>query len=97
MQQYEKKFMDIGRKVMEDDTEIEVVIDVPQAWILVNGLQLLCRHPGVSQAIKDMWTHTGRELQEAIVTLHPEAEEMIEMGWNTKFDVDENGKFINQP
>jgi hypothetical protein len=92
----EKKFMAIGKRVMSDDTEIETTIDIKQAWILVSGLQLLCRHPGVSQAMKDIWTHTGRQLQEAIVTLHPDAEELLEMGWNTDFDVDENGKPVRQ-
>lgn len=92
----EKKFMKIGTRVMSDDTEIETTIDIKQAWILVNGLQLLCRHPGVSQAMKDIWTHIGRQLQEAIVTLHPEAEELLEMGWNPDFDVDENGKPVRQ-
>lgn len=93
----EKKFMEIGKRVMSDDTEIETTIDIKQAWVLVSGLQLLCRHPEVSQTMKDIWTHTGRQFQEAIVTLHPDTEELLEMGWNTVFDVDENGKFINQP
>lgn len=93
----EKKFFEIGHRVMSDDTEIETVIDIKQAWVLVSGLQLLCRHPEVSEQMKTIWTHTGRQLQEAIVTLHPEAEELIEMGWNTDFDVDTNGDFVNQP
>lgn len=91
----EAKFMKIGTKVMSDDTEIEVTIDIKQAWVLVSGLQLLCRHPGVSPQMKDIWTHTGRQFQEAILVEHPEAEELMEMGWNTDFDVDEDGEFVN--
>ncbi len=92
-----KKFEAIGVKVMKDDTPLTVTIDIMQAWILVSGLQLLCRHPLVSQHMKDIWTHSGRQFQEAILEVHPDAEELMEMGWNEDFDVDENGDFVNQP
>lgn len=95
--QGEEKYLEVLQKVMSDDTTIELEIDIMQAWLLVCGLQLLTRHPEVSQQMKDIWTHTAREFQEVILEVHPEAEELIEMGWNEDFDVDENGNFVNQP
>lgn len=92
-----EQFVEIGVKVLKDDTPLTVTIDIMQAWILVSGLQLLCRHPGVSQQMKDIWTHSGRQFQEAIAEAHPDAEELMEMGRNTDFDVDEEGVFVNQP
>ena len=97
MDELEEKFLEITKKVMSDDTPLPVMIDIMQAWLLVSGLQLLIKHPDVSQQMKDVWEHTARQFQEAIVELHPEAKELIEMGWNTDYDVDENGNFVNQP
>ncbi len=93
----EEKYVEILKEVMSDDSPLTVKMDIMQAWMLVSGLQLLTRHPEVNQQLKDMWTHTARQFQEAILEQHPEAEELIEMGWNTDFDVDENGNFVNQP
>lgn len=90
------KFIKIAKKVMSDETPLVIEMDIRDAWMLLSGLQLLVRHPAVSQHTKDIWAHTARQIQEAIVTLHPEAQPLIEMGWNSDFDVDADGKPVRQ-
>lgn len=72
---------------MTDTSPMPVVIEVQDAHMIVTSLQLAIRHPGVSKTLKKRIEATARQLQAAIVGLHPEAEEILEMGWNTAFDV----------
>lgn len=82
---------------MSDKTPLQVDIDIMSAWLLISGLQLAVKHPGISVHMKKHLTRIGRAFQARIVEHHPEAEELLEMGWNSEFDVDENGDFVNQP
>jgi hypothetical protein len=92
----EKKFMEITAKMMSDKTPLPVTIDIMQAWLLISGLQLACRHPEMDDKMRKALTHTARQFQAAIVAVHPEADELINMGWDTSFDVDKDGNFINE-
>jgi len=62
--------------------------------ILIDNLQLANRHPGISDMMKAHVERIARKFQAAIVEKHPQADTLIEMGWNTHFDVDEYGDFI---
>jgi hypothetical protein len=90
------KYIEITRKVMSDKTPLQVDIDIVSAWLLVSGLQLTVKHPGISIHLKKQLTRIARAFQARIVEHHPEAEELLEMGWNENFDVDSDGEFVNQ-
>lgn len=82
----ERKFMEITARVMSDKTPLPVVISIMQSWLLVSGLQLATRHPSLSPYMKDHLTEIARQFQDAIVAVHPEAKEPLEMGWNAEND-----------
>jgi hypothetical protein len=91
----EKKYVAITEKVMSDKTPLQVDIDIMSAWLLVSALQLTVKHPELSQPMKSMLTKIARAFQARIAEHHPEADELLEMGWNAAYDVDKDGKFIS--
>lgn len=82
----EQQFMEITSRVMSDQTRLPVSISIMQAWLLVSGLQLATRHPGISSYMRDELTRMARQFQGAIEVIHPEAHEPLEMGWNPELD-----------
>lgn len=92
----EKKHWEVTERVMLDKTPLTVDIDIQSAWMLVSALQLTTRHPEISDVMKGILTKIARQFQGRIVETHPEAEELLEMGWNEAYDVDEDGDFVNQ-
>ena len=73
--------------VMSDHQPLNVHIDIMQTWLLISAIQLATRHPGLNTTTKTHLTQTGRAFQQAIVDYHPEAAELIEMGWHSEFDM----------
>ena len=57
------------------------------AYMLMCGLQLLTRHPDMSDAQIDAWRSFGRTLQDALAGEAPELAEMMEAGWDPARDV----------
>jgi len=90
----EDEYMKITGQVMRDKSPLTVSLSIMEAWVLVSNLQLAHRHPGTSDAMKEYVQTIAKRFEAAIVEIHPEAEPLIEMGWNPQFDVDENGDFI---
>lgn len=82
----EIRFMSIARKVLEDKTPLQTDIDIGSAWTLVAALQLATRNPGMTPDLRLRITNVGRAFQASIEVLHPEAHELLEKGWNEKFD-----------
>lgn len=91
----EKKYVEITAKVMSDKTPLQVDIDIMSAWLLVSSLQLAVKHPGLSNPMKTMLTRIARTFQARIAEHHPEADELLNMGWNEAYDVDDKGEFVN--
>lgn len=91
----EQKYIEITKKVMSDKSPLMVDIDIMSAWLLVSGLQLTVKHPALSEHMKKALTGLAHQFQARIIEVHPEAEELIEMGWNEAYDVDEDGEFVN--
>lgn len=81
-----KRYEDKVAEIMKDTTPLPVVIDIQQAWLLIAGLQLAYKHPGIGQALANHLEHVGRQFQQAIVEVRPDADELIEMGWNSEYD-----------
>jgi len=80
-------------KLMEDTRLVAVNISVADLWIMVTTLQLAWRHPGLSKAMKDQIQDFTRQISQAILVLHPEMTNLLEMGWIEEHDVPvERGK-----
>jgi hypothetical protein len=91
----EAEMLEITARVMKDQEPIQFIIHMMDAWVLVSQLQLVTRHPDISDAMRKFAEHTGHEIQKSIVAKYPEAEAVINLGWNTRFDVDRAGDFVN--
>ncbi|MAU11150.1 MAG: hypothetical protein CL607_15125 [Anaerolineaceae bacterium] len=92
----EQDDMKVVAEVMQDEDPIEVIISTQSAWLLVSGLQLVTRHPGISSHMKRAMEDIGRQFQDRLVESHPESAEIIEKGWHWEFDVDSNGRPFDQ-
>lgn len=81
-----KQDMGITRKAMSDDTPIAIDLVIHQAWMIIGGLQLTLRHPELPDTSRTMLTTIARTFQAGIVAVHPETEELLEMGWHEEYD-----------
>lgn len=88
----EQTALGIMRKVMPDETPLLLEMRIREAWFLVSALQLASRHPDMSAPQKAQLTVVGQQIQDAIVERHPEAEAVLEMGWDEQYDVAEGGQ-----
>lgn len=84
----EQTALGIMRKVMPDEKPLLLEMRVREAWFMVSALQLASRHPAMSDAQKAQLLVVGQQLQDAIVERHPEAEVVLEMGWDEQYDVE---------
>jgi hypothetical protein len=87
----EQEFLKQTARIMSDMTPVRANMSIQQTWILISAIQLASRHPGLNRSMKRVLTEIIQEHQKAILALHPEAEELLNMGWNPETDVDENG------
>lgn len=58
------------------------------AYLLMCGLQLLMRHPGMSPGLLESFERVGRAAQ-ALACDDPEVYAMAELGWSSAHDVDQ--------
>jgi hypothetical protein len=86
----EDEFMRKALPAMQDDTPLQVEIRVSDAWFLTSAVQLATRHPDMSRAQKKRMTQIARQFEKAIAQRHPEAEEVLLMGWDERYDVDKD-------
>lgn len=77
---------EIVRTCMTDERPLSVNITVKDAWILVSAIQLATRHPALSIYMKDSLFSSARMFQQQVEAAHPESHELIEMGWDIRFD-----------
>jgi hypothetical protein len=83
----QRQAMRITAQVMSDEQPLAVTISIKDAWLMISGLQLAARHPDLGTPLKQHLEQIGRQFQDAITERHPLAEQLLEMGWNTDFDV----------
>lgn len=88
----EHTFQAIALKAMTDTTMLPVEIQISNAWMVVNALQLAARHPALNAYMRASMEQTGRLFQAAIVERHPDAGPLLEMGWNEAYDVPNDGQ-----
>jgi hypothetical protein len=91
----EKEMMEITKRVMSDKSPLDIRINIMELWVLISLLQLVTRDPELSEMMKQFATHHGKQFQKVIADTHPEANQVIELGWNTRFDVEKSGSFVN--
>lgn len=85
----------IAYQVLSDERPLAVTIRIQEAWHLVAALQLACRHPGVNGPLQMVIERIAHQFQDAISAAHPEADELIQRGWNPACDVNEVGQPVN--
>lgn len=83
----EEQARTIVAQALSDETPLLLSIRIRDAWMILSCLQLTDRHPGISAATRRFVHQVGRQLQAAIVRVHPEADAIIEMGWDPEMDV----------
>lgn len=84
----EARYLAVTGQVMSDNTELMPIIHIKEAWLLISGLQLASRHPQVSGLMKQQWRDIADQFAEEIIRLHPEAETVIDIGWDETHDVE---------
>lgn len=82
----ESQFIAQTARVMQDRTPLNVHIEIRQAWLIVSVLQLAWRHPNLSEPMRASLVEIADQFQIPIVERHPDAEELLQMGWYTEND-----------
>lgn len=82
----EREFKRRAAPIMLDESPMTVEIPISAAWVLVSMLQLASRHPGLSKAFNRQVKAIADQFHDAIAERHPDARELLEMGWNTELD-----------
>ena len=81
-----EEFMRVVSIAMSDQTILPVHLTFADAWILVSALQLATRHPDIHEPLRDRLTDIAKTFQAAIEDVHPEATQLLNMGWDPTYD-----------
>ncbi len=87
MNYYDPNLIRVTSEVLTDETDLIFEIKSAHAWLLICSLQMTMRHPDLSDYVVSMLVTIAKQFEEAITDLHPEAQRLIEMGWDSTFDV----------
>lgn len=87
----EKRRLKVTAEVMQDNSPVIVDIDIAGAWMIVAALQAVTRYSNLGDYMIVKLTEIARLFQSMIVTAHPEAEELLEAGWNPEMDIERGG------
>lgn len=74
---------------MADETPLNVTINISEAWLLVSAIQSLTRNPGLGDPTKERLVEIAMQLADPIIERHPQSEDVLEMGWNPAYDVEQ--------
>jgi hypothetical protein len=83
----ERRAMMITEQLMTDKHPMWVTITIADIWLVIGALQLVVRQSELSDALKQRCEGIGRQLQDGVTERHPIAEQLLEMGWDTDFDM----------
>lgn len=83
----EQQAMAIVANVMSDQRPLQVTIDIKAAWLLISGLQLVTRHSGIGEQLRQELTHIALQFQDRIIDEYPEAAPLLQAGWDPAQDV----------
>ncbi|GEM_PF-2522008 len=87
----EEQFLEEAKKIMQDDAPMPMVSTVRDLWLVISGVQVACRHPQMSSYVLNNLQRITQEWIDSIAEHHPDAKELMEMGWQTEHDVDSEG------
>lgn len=74
-------------KLTESTELIQFATTPARAFVLLGNIQLALRHPGNNGESAGIAREIGLNLQKAICAYVPEVEPLIEMGWDSSYDV----------
>lgn len=69
------------------DIEINCVFDIPTLLCIISQVQLATRHPDNNGPVMQIAVQACKKLQGVIKDSVPEINELIEKGWEAKFDM----------
>ena len=83
-----KRVMEIAFRVKADNIPLRIEISAWDAWLLLSLLQMSIRRQDVkhNSLAQQHILVVGQQLQDAIVERHPQAEAILEMGWDEQYD-----------
>lgn len=78
---------EILQAIGNDSTPIEMVTTPARLFILLGQLQLALRHPMNTGSSREVAEQVFNNMAKTLYQFHPEAQELIEQGWDTTLDV----------
>lgn len=76
-----------AKPILSDERILPVEIHIHDAWILISGLQLALRHPGITAGLRGSLSDICGQFEGAITELYPEAAELLAQGRDPEQDV----------
>lgn len=78
----------LALKILQDNRQLGVVLDVATAYCIVAALQLATRHPSMSDWMKDEIKQAATGIQAGIDLYQDGAFDLLDKGWNPDNDID---------
>ena len=78
------RFIEATQASMGDQEPVVCTLKARQIWLLVSALQLATRHPQVPN--REEIIFLGRQFQVALTEHNPVVREVLEMGWDQRYD-----------
>ena len=82
----EQQARQISRQIVSDKAPLPIEVSAREAWLLVLTLQTCARSTAFSAKTSSILTGVAMKFQDAIVERHPDAELVLEMGWDEERD-----------
>jgi len=70
-----------------ENPKIPCEIGALQAICIIANIQLATRHPKNTGSSRKIAEQFARDLQKKVITIFPDQEVVLEMGWNPDFDI----------
>lgn len=83
----DEEFMRLARPAMTDPTPLPVSISIADAWSLVSALQFTVRISQTGPQFKARLKDIAHQFQGAIEDAHPQVTRVLNMGWDSAYDV----------
>lgn len=78
--------MELSKRVFGDESAVMINLTVAQVWIAVTNFQFVVIHPDLPVTMRKMVTHIAHQFETAIIAIHPDAEDLLDAGWDRKQD-----------
>lgn len=84
--QYRPEDMEVLAQAAQDSTQLSINWTIRDVWLFVSAVQLMVRHPDVTESMAADIRHLADNSAELILEYHPGAADVIAKGWDPSFD-----------